>query len=282
MELVVPDQHHPSRTHPLHRRHPPALPLNALTQTCTHLHSILQPVLDELLRDPKVANEILLKAARLGKSDVVSKLLAPPFSADPNTADSEGRTPLHAAAIGGHDFTVEALLRAGADVGRSYREYNYDSMGNRDIQPLHRAVVGGNVETARLLLQHGAEVKDWYLTEALAEEDIDMAKLLLDNGADSNNADLDRAVQIRNFPIMELLLQEGVMVCSDDVPTDVIWPPADGNEEILTMYLSHGVRIKDVCGIARANAKQWAEDEGTTEDELLEKVWAYFDRIDVW
>ncbi|KAJ7056402.1 ankyrin repeat-containing domain protein [Mycena amicta] len=223
----------------------PPSSLNALTQTCTYLHSILQPTLDALLT-PELANEILLKAAFLGKYNVVTRMLASPFSADPNTADSVGRTPLHAAASGGHDFIVEELLRVGADVGRSYIE---------DIQPLHDAVVGGNVETARLLLQHGAGIKEWYLTEALVEEDVDMVKLLLDNGANPNIADsrgwtpLHQAARVGDVCMVQELLDAGA---------DVAWPcvkyhgvePLHGavvgqHVEAARLLLEHGAEVME-------------------------------------
>ncbi|KAH6689768.1 hypothetical protein F5X68DRAFT_260368 [Plectosphaerella plurivora] len=62
-------------------------------------------------------------------------------------------TPLHEAAIRGHDMVITAILDAGVDVNIYFNEQT----------PLHLAAAGGRTECTRLLLDHGADV--------LAEDD---------------------------------------------------------------------------------------------------------------
>ncbi|KAJ7056437.1 ankyrin repeat-containing domain protein [Mycena amicta] len=259
----------------------PPSSLNALTQTCTHLHSILQATLETSLT-PEMAPKLLLRAASTRKRDAVCKLLAPPFSTDPNTPYWNGWTPLHAAAHVGDRYIVQELLDAGADVNRRQDDYN-------GVQPLYGAVVGGHVDAARLLLEHGAEVTAWGegklhpLEEAVYTGNAEMVGLLLDHGADadaqgqSGRAIIERAAQTDNFPILQLLLAAGANPDNIDLHISEIWPAPEGEESVLRLLLVHGAT--GPMETVMQNLKRLAEEEGITEDELLAEVNAHFASI---
>ena len=71
--------------------------------------------------------------------------------ADPNLAQGDGVTALHAAAMEGHAHVVEALLAAGAEVGATTRIGAYT--------PLHLASRGGHGAVVRALLEKGADAR---------------------------------------------------------------------------------------------------------------------------
>ena len=87
----------------------------------------------------------VLKPAGEGDAVAVARQLRE--GADPQFADAEGTTALHAAAGGGHAAIVALLLEAGANADAG------DVLGDT---PLHRAVAAGHGETVALLLEAGA------------------------------------------------------------------------------------------------------------------------------
>jgi len=110
----------------------------------------------------------LIEAANAGDADAVTRLLQ--SGADANCSNKSGATPLHRAAYQNHLAVAEALVAAGADVGRKDRSFG--------STPLHAAAVGGAVDVMEFLLERGA---DWHSLNtagrtplALAEE---MAKV---------------------------------------------------------------------------------------------------------
>jgi ankyrin repeat protein len=157
--------------------------------------------------------ELVACAAR-GKTEAVAGLLA--SGADPNTADEEGWTALHAAAVFDHLPVVRLLLEAGAAVDpRSADGFTPLLNGARasaDVvdallaagadpnahderlgwRPLDRFADYGNVDGIRLVLAAGAEVdaRDFAgataLMAAAENGEADCVALLLDHGADAS------------------------------------------------------------------------------------------------
>lgn len=90
----------------------------------------------------------LLAAAHAGDADRVAKLLA--GGATTEVRDGHGRTPLHVATFGGHHAVVEALARAGADLG---------ALENDRYDAVTIAAVANDEATLRLLLALGASAR---------------------------------------------------------------------------------------------------------------------------
>ncbi|CAN0154969.1 unnamed protein product, partial [Hapterophycus canaliculatus] len=90
-------------------------------------------------------------AVQSGKPEIIHLLMH--AGAPIDTLDAKGRTPLHWASDGGAPpMLVEALLSAGADVGRRYGRFNRS--------PMHLAARGGHVNVLRVLIHHGGDVND--------------------------------------------------------------------------------------------------------------------------
>jgi uncharacterized protein len=90
----------------------------------------------------------VFEAAAIGLTDAVQQILRQDRDAVHGWS-SDGFTPLHLAAHFNRADTVEALLRAGADVGAVSRN-------SLAVMPLHSAIAGRARESARLLLEAGA------------------------------------------------------------------------------------------------------------------------------
>jgi ankyrin repeat protein len=87
---------------------------------------------------------LLYEAAQKGQAEVVRVLLA--RGADVNRGNSQGRTPIQAAALGGREEVFIVLLRAGADI--RWRE-NLNAGTT-----LMAACIQGHLGVTRLLLRH--------------------------------------------------------------------------------------------------------------------------------
>jgi ankyrin repeat protein len=150
-------------------------------------------------------------AAIYGQTKAMELLLA--AKADVNLLDGDGFTPLHWAATFNKRGAVELLLANKADMNIKVEKYGWT--------PLRLAVIHGHVAAAEALLTGGSDpnVKDDenipLLHQAVIRGKKEMVELLLDKKADLNKKDsegetaLDEAVEQGNKEIIELLRQRG-------------------------------------------------------------------------
>lgn len=87
----------------------------------------------------------LHRAAEAGQAGSVARLLR---EADPDTVDKWGGTPLHSAAVNGHDIVARLLLGVGA---------NPDAVRSDGSTPLHSAAANGHARVALSLLKASAD-----------------------------------------------------------------------------------------------------------------------------
>ena len=150
-------------------------------------------------------------AALYGQTKVMELLLAD--KADVNSLDGDGFTPLHWAATFNKRGAVELLLANKADMNIKVAKYGWT--------PLRLAVIHGHMAAAEALLNGGADpnAKDDenipLLHQAVIRGKKEMVELLLDKKADLNTKDsagetaLDEAEEQGNKEIIELLRQHG-------------------------------------------------------------------------
>lgn len=126
----------------------------------------------------------IFEAAATGQIETVGALI----KREPalvNECAPDGFFPLGLAVFFGHLDTVQALLRAGAQVSTPSRE-------SMKVTPLHSAAAAGQLEIAKVLIAQGANVNARAATgftalhEAAANGDIPFATLLLEHSADVN------------------------------------------------------------------------------------------------
>ena len=131
-----------------------------------------------------LARSRLWWTARAGRADDVRRLVA--AGENPNAADVDGETPVHAAARSGDAATVKTLLEGGGDPDRP---------ALYGVTPLQLAVAGGRVDTVVVLLQAGAQPnsRDLFgktaLHDAAMRRSVQLAELLLAHGADPSATD---------------------------------------------------------------------------------------------
>jgi ankyrin repeat protein len=142
---------------------------------------VMQPLPPrEDLGDPFLAQlRPLVRAARLGQSAVVGRMLAD--GQDPEQRGLDGTGALHAACDANAPLIVEMLLKAGTDV---------DQPCGLGRTPLMRAAVRANTQLAAMLLDAGADAArtdddgGTALIEAAASGNYELTQMLIDAGAD--------------------------------------------------------------------------------------------------
>lgn len=194
-------------------------------------------------------DESLVEAARAGKLDRLSELLA--AGAQPDQPDAEGTTALYAAAVAGHTEAVQALLAAGADPDRT-------SLGDSDGLPLCGAACWGHDRTVSELLEGGADANrtesfDWTpLKWAASGGHTGAVSLLLRAGADPNlptrTPPLHLAAGRGAVDIVRLLLKHG----ADPAATD-----AEGTTALEAALRWTGVDVE--AELRRRQADLYAE-----------------------
>jgi ankyrin repeat protein len=114
-------------------------------------------VRDFVMKNPDFANFVdengrtPLHAAALGRKEIAEFLIA--NGADVDARKRNGVTPLHVAAARGHGEIVKLLISGGANV---------NARTNDGETALHKAAESGYTETAELLLSNGANVNAVY------------------------------------------------------------------------------------------------------------------------
>ena len=167
------------------------------------------------LRGDEVRRSQLIEAARAGDADLVRELVAE--GTLPGVATPAGWTPLHYAALHGHENVVALLLEQGAAA---------DARHSRGWTPLHRAAEHGSIEIARMLIERGAPVDAQAngrspLTVALSKHHHALAGYLVDQGAR-----------------MELLEDRSQL-------TPVLYAAMSGDAVLLAKMLDRGAAIDD-------------------------------------
>ena len=157
----------------------------------------------------------LLAAARQGDADIAQLLLR--YGADVNALDKNHVSPLLVAARQGHAAIVKPLLDHGADV---------NALDKNHVSPLLVAARQGHAAIVKPLLDHGADVNALDknhvspLLVAARQGHAAIVKPLLDHGADVNALDKNHvsplhmaaARQYANADIVQLLLRYGADV----------------------------------------------------------------------
>ncbi|PQM40740.1 potassium channel SKOR [Prunus yedoensis var. nudiflora] len=137
--------------------------------------------------------------------------------ADPNRTDYDGRSPLHLAALRGHEDITLFLIQEGVDINIK------DTFGNT---PLLEAIKNGNDQVSSLLIKEGASLKmdnaGSFICTAITKGDSDFIKRLLSNGIDPNSKDYDHRTPLHVaaseglYMMAKLLLEAGASVFSKD------------------------------------------------------------------
>lgn len=164
----------------------------------------------------------MILAAAAGKSQELQEELFKQKHADARDIEYQ-RTPLHWAALGGHDAVVRLLLAHGADVNTVEP--------NRGRTPLLDAVACRHESVVRQLVGAGADVDivdmlgDTPLNLAARQRSVSMARLLLEAGANPNEREwrcgqtpLSVASEEGRDDVVDLLLEHGADVgIADDL-----------------------------------------------------------------
>ncbi|XP_072374206.1 ankyrin repeat domain-containing protein 27 isoform X1 [Scyliorhinus torazame] len=205
-----------------------------------------------------------------------------------NSANQDGFTPLHVAALHGHFDLVSLLLRHGANV-------NLKNAHN--ATPLHLACQHNDLQIVKYLLNYNAKLnkKDSYgntsLLHACLQGHLEIAQLLMEHGASVNlannqgNTALHEAVKGKHEALVNLLLCNGASVnlrnkqqrtpvdCAEEVcgkledvnetirPTSVNEKgsdenqlPTDGNVAILKILETASAHVTEENSVFRINA----------------------------
>lgn len=136
----------------------------------------------ELLIEPSDSNLALICCAIYGSVENIIYLLTH-YNADPNAADSLGRTPLHFACCRANAPIAKVLLDRGSDPNR------WDA--KKEVTPLHCAASSKSVECILLLLRRKANInigieRRSALHYAIDGNAVDCVEILLKYGADPN------------------------------------------------------------------------------------------------
>ncbi|KAN0080897.1 hypothetical protein V8E54_004101 [Elaphomyces granulatus] len=189
--------------------------------------------------------------AYFGLNDIMIRLVE---EKDPDTKDSNGRTPLSYAAEKGNTLMVKLLFNYNVDI--NHRSKN-------GWTPLSEAIEGGSTATVQLLLAHGAKIKFRYkvmhetpLSRAAEKGDKAVVELLLKNGAQLDAEDekgwtpLSRAIEGGYAIVVQLLLAQGAKVNYQYYHTPLSRAVEKGDEAVVQLLLTYGAQpdLEDADG----------------------------------
>ncbi|KFY30111.1 hypothetical protein V494_08258 [Pseudogymnoascus sp. VKM F-4513 (FW-928)] len=222
-----------------------------------------------------LAENILLKKRwknKLGRLHIVNK------------KNRDGQTPLHEAAIGGHESIVKLLLEKGADA---------EAKDGNGQTALYEAAEGGHEAVVQLLLEKGADAKakdedGWTLLHRAAWGGNEaVVQLLLEKGADAKAKDEDGvsvlhgaasggygAAESGHEAMVQLLLEKGADAKAKNKYGRTVLHDAtgDGNEAIVQLLLDKGAdaKAKDKDGQTVLHQAAWNGNEAIVQ-LLLDK-----------
>ncbi|KAI9892857.1 MAG: hypothetical protein M1814_001016 [Vezdaea aestivalis] len=223
--------------------------INALTHAAEKGHVT---ILARLLKDRKCLKAISKRGpdgctplhwAVRGQKTAAQLLLQ--NGANIEARNKYGWTPLHWAAIKGHNPSVEVLLNNGADIEVQARKrkrtalheaakhgHETTSTGYLGYTALHSAVLGGHVSIARFLLESGAEFEV-------------RPTSFLGSIADTYTTPLHWAAQRGDEAMARLLVEWGIDVaqCGWEFHTALHHAAERGHESIVCLLLEHGADV---------------------------------------
>lgn len=196
---------------------------------------------------------------------------------DVNAAGSEGSTALHFAVHAGQASVVQALLDAGADLGRR---------NLAGVTPLHLAVLDGETAIVKLLLARGADAKikdeaaETLLMLAARNGDGEMAAALIAAGADLNYVEpsfgqdaLMIAVRSGKPGVVAALVKAGAELNHQTPPgPEPVWrAPGSGGGSTGEGMIRSGVPPEGqrLVGSGRMSALLYAARDGQTESARM-------------
>ncbi len=179
-------------------------------------------------------------------NDIVDFLVD--LGADVNKANDKGRTPLHAAYLGGYTDLAAHLLELGAEV-------NPQDMDGHT--PLHLIAEQGNLEMAKVLLGHGAAVGvtdydgECPIHVAARRGDLGIVKLLIENGASVSEGDKNGCLPAHfaayhgHQGVLEYLLANGTDIECRNKKRDTLLHMAaeSGHVDIIEFLLANGLEV---------------------------------------
>jgi len=217
-------------------------------------------------------DRLLLCASKFGDLDIAQQLLDAGVGI--LTTDEKGRTPLHAAAVNGHEAMARLLLDRGADV----------STTDENVRtPLHSAAVNGHEAVARLLLERGtdASTTDWSgwapLHSAALNGHESLAQLLLERGANVSTTDdhgwtpLRAAAVNGHEAVARLLLDRGADVSTTDGKgrTPLHSTAVYGHEAVTRLLLERGADVSTTDQVGRTPLHSAAVNRHSAVAQLL-------------
>ncbi len=221
-------------------------------------------------------NKLLLYASWKESLKTVELLLG--RHANPNAADTAGRTCLHLSAINGRLDVSTALLRRGARIDAFDR--------HRLATPLFCAAVADNPDGIRLLLESGADVNAGLheygvsaLHCAVRANCVENARRLLDAGAIPNNVQLFSETPLHTAASMgyddcvRLLIDHGAcleVLMGSMKMTALHLAAQDGNNESVRHLLGGGANIdaRNARGQSALHLAALAQSPETVEELL--------------
>lgn len=203
----------------------------------------------------KAGESPLHKAAIQGHNEIVMLLID--NKADVNAQDKDGKSPLRGAAWAGHTNVVETLLAHGGDV-------NVPTTSG--LTPLHSAAANGRKNIVDLLLAHGADVNAMTtngltpLHSAALMNSKDVVEVLLAHGANVNaQADgftpLFLAVHKGYKEVVKMLLAHGADVNSSaNTLTPLSGAAANGDKDMVELLLANHAEVDASAVVSAAMA----------------------------